>query len=261
MAFGSGTQTSYTNYTIPHIDNVTNMVGLFWDDLFEGSSNPTSKLLYYNDVPNHRFIVEWDSVGHYGGTSLRETFQAILLNPVYYPTPTGDGEIILQYRIVGEEGGCTVGFEDSTQTIGMQYLYNSTYDLTATDIRDGVAIKFTTKSPHVVVSVGEQKTESERVPSEFTLEQNYPNPFNPTTVIRYGLPVESRVSLKVYDVLGQEVCTLVDEVQTAGHKSVQWDSKTGRGFQAASGVYFTRLDVKGVNGSVFSEVRKMLLMK
>jgi hypothetical protein len=143
----------------------------------------------------------------------------------------------------------------------MQYLYNSTYDLTATDIRDGVAIRFTTKPPHVVVSVGEQRTAGERVPSEFTLEQNYPNPFNPTTVIRYGLPVESRVSLKVYDVLGQEVCTLVDEAQTAGHKSVQWDSKTGLGFQAASGVYFTRLDVKGVNGAVFSEVRKMLLMK
>jgi hypothetical protein len=99
------------------------------------------------------------------------------------------------------------------------------------------------------------------VPDKFTLDQNFPNPFNPTTIVRYSLPVESRVSLKVYDVLGQEICTLVDEVESAGHKFVQWDSKTGRGFQAATGVYFTRLEVQGVNGAVFSEVRKMLLVK
>jgi hypothetical protein len=98
-------------------------------------------------------------------------------------------------------------------------------------------------------------------PGNFSLAQNYPNPFNPTTVIKYALPVESRVSLRIHNVLGQEVCTLVDEVQSAGYRSVKWDSKTGSGFQAASGVYFTRLDVKGVNGEVFSEVRKMLLMK
>jgi hypothetical protein len=237
------------------------MVGLFWDDLFEGSSNPTSKLLYYADVANHRFIVEWDSVGHYSGTALRETFQAILFDPAFFPTPTGDGEILFQYRVVGEEGGCTIGIEDSTQTIGLQYLYNSVYNPTATYIRDRAAIRFTTRPPSILVSVGERRTEREVLPNEFTLEQNYPNPFNPTTIIKYGLPVESRVSLRIYDVLGQEVCTLVDEVQSAGHKLVQWDSKTGRGFQAASGVYFTRLEVQGVNGAVFSEVRKMLLVK
>jgi hypothetical protein len=149
LALGSGTQTSYTNYPLPHNDNVTNMVGLFWDDLFEGSNNPTSKLLYYGDVANHRFIVEWDSVGHYGGTTQRETFQAILYDPAFYPTPTGDGEIVFQYRIVGEEGGCTIGIEDSTQTIGMQYYYNGVYDPTATYIRDGAAIKFTTQPPSI----------------------------------------------------------------------------------------------------------------
>jgi hypothetical protein len=148
MAFGSGTQTSFTNYSLPHVDAITNMVAPFWDDLFEGSSNSTSKLLYYNDAINHRFIVEWDSVGHYGtATTLRESFQVILLDPNFYPTPTGDGDIIFQYRIVGEEGSCTVGVEDSTQTIGLQYLYNSTYASSATDIRDGLAIRWTTHPP------------------------------------------------------------------------------------------------------------------
>lgn len=261
LAPGSGTQTSFSNTTIPHSDNVNNMVALFWDDLFEGASNPTSKLLYWGDGSHHKFIVEWDSVGHYSGTTLRESFQAILFDPAYYPTPTGDGEIILQYRMVGEEGGCTLGFEDASQTIGLQYLYNGTYDISASDIRDGSAIKFTTKPPHVVVSVRDPMTGSNGIPVKFTLDQNFPNPFNPTTQIRYALPSESRVSLRVYDVLGQEVCTLVDEVQTAGYKSVTWNAKTDRGAQAASGVYFALLFVEETHGSVFSEVRKMLLVK
>ena len=125
------------------------MVALFWDDLFEGSSNPTSKFLYYSDAANHRFIVEWDSVGHYGGTTLRETFQAILLDPGVYRTPTGDGEIVFQYRIVGEETGCTLGIEDSTQAIGLQYVFNSAYSQTAMNIRDGSAIRFTTYPPTI----------------------------------------------------------------------------------------------------------------
>ena len=550
LAFGSGTQTSYTNYGLPHNDNVNNMVALFWDDLFEGSSNPTSKLLYYSDPANHRFIVEWDSVGHFSGT-LRETFEAILLDPAYYPTPTGDGEVILQYRMVGEEGGCTIGIENNTQTIGLQYLFNSTYAQTATEIRDGSVIKFTTKTPSIgstnmtvavlitqgwnlvsnpvlrpdsinavrrlyphaqsdyafrfdpvlgyvqspvmsngpgywakfpggdlnsitgtrlmsdsiavnagwniigsiseyvdtatiwtipsglrtsnyfgysggyvpvtrlapgqgywvksssagqfvlgssprltmtgitaseggglgalssltiadskgnlqtlyfgpdqgktlslpmfvmpplppvgafdsrfesadggtmvrthpgetkdvvefpisiqssaypltvewkivgggsyelidplggqrvparslsgtgafkVASSAVQKLvlrvlSSQEMPREFALSQNYPNPFNPSTLIRYALPVESRVSLRIYNVLGQEVGTLVNDVQGAGYRSISWDSRTAGGVQAASGVYFMRLRAEGANGAVFSDVRKMLLMK
>ena len=260
LAFGSGTQTSYNNGTLPCVDNVNSMVGLFWDDLFEGNSNPTSKLLYYSDVVNHRFIVEWDSVGHFSGT-LRETFEAILLDPVYFPTPSGDGEIVFQYRMVGEEGGCTVGIEDSTQRLGIQYLYNGAYDLSATDIRDGAAIKFTTRPPHLLVGVGNPEPGQQLLPLRFTMDQNFPNPFNPTTVIRYALPAQSRVSLRIYDVLGQEVCTLVDEVQSAGYRTVSWNSRTDRGVQAASGVYFARLIVEETHGSVFSEVRKMLLVK
>jgi hypothetical protein len=541
MAFGSGTQVAYTNYSLPHVDNIRNMVGLFWDDLFESNNNPTSKLLYHSDPANHRFIVEWDSVGHYGGTTLRETFQAILLDPAYYPTPTGDGEILFQYRVVGEEGACTIGTEDSTQTIGMQYLYNGAYNPTASDIRDDFAIRFTTHPPSIgstsiTVSVpimtawnlisnpvlrpdsmnvvrrlypnstwdyvfqftpgsgysqsptmqngpgfwgkfpgGELNTitglpisadsipvsagwnligsisvsvetslvvtdppgirssryfgysagyipvmhldpglgywvkasspglfilrpafaglrrgsnmevalagintltisderggaqslyfasnpdavvdvtsfempplppegafdarfESEEggtmmkvfcedgthpigirssgrlkiwwhivdgnsyhlidgssrlitrsmsgdgsaeidftkrlflqhegsrgLPREYELSQNFPNPFNPATVIKYALPVESKVTISVCNLLGQRVKTIVNnETQAAAFRSVVWDGTTVSGAQAASGVYFARLDARGVNGETFLQVRKMLLVK
>ncbi|GIK59529.1 MAG: hypothetical protein JETCAE03_06600 [Ignavibacteriaceae bacterium] len=88
-------------------------------------------------------------------------------------------------------------------------------------------------------------------PKEFKLEQNYPNPFNPSTVISYQLPVVSNITLKVYDILGSEVITLVNEQQEPGYYEVQFNAAN-----IASGMYVYRLQAGD-----FISVKKMLLIK
>jgi hypothetical protein len=103
--------------------------------------------------------------------------------------------------------------------------------------------------------------EENRIASDFKLEQNYPNPFNPRTVISYRLPVTSHVTLKVYDILGNEIATLVNEEKPAGEYEVEFSAIGGSGFggnayNLPSGVYFYLLKA----GS-FVETKKMLLLK
>jgi Tol biopolymer transport system component len=93
--------------------------------------------------------------------------------------------------------------------------------------------------------------ESKEIPTTFSLSQNYPNPFNPSTTIKYGLPKDVKVTLEVYNILGQRVAMLVDEEQKAGYYEVVFQNAN-----LASGVYFYR-----IQASMFSEIRKMVLVR
>ena len=96
------------------------------------------------------------------------------------------------------------------------------------------------------------------LPHQFALAQNYPNPFNPLTVIRYQLPVQSHVTLRVYNILGQVVATLVDGIRDAGYESVNFDAST-----LASGVYFYKIEATGVGNTriSFNDVKKMAIIR
>ena len=110
---------------------------------------------------------------------------------------------------------------------------------------------------------------AEDLPNDYRLFQNYPNPFNPTTEIRIQVSVFSHVMLKIYDVLGREIATLIDENKQQGSYSVPWDaSGAASGVSArggyASGVYFCRLSARPIEGghaSTFTDVKKMVVLR
>ncbi len=94
------------------------------------------------------------------------------------------------------------------------------------------------------------------VPGQFALSQNYPNPFNPATNIEFQLPQNSHVSLKIYDLQGRLVRTLLNQEMEAGSHRVAWDGRDERGNGAASGIYLYH--IKAGN---YVETRKMVLMR
>ena len=102
------------------------------------------------------------------------------------------------------------------------------------------------------------------VPQTFSLSQNYPNPFNGGTEIVFTLPEVSDVSIRVFDILGREVATLISSRLPASWSVpfyIEWDGLKSSGGRAASGTYFYRLEAKGVSGSHVVQVKKMLLIK
>ncbi len=100
----------------------------------------------------------------------------------------------------------------------------------------------------LITSIGESK---EDIPADLTLEQNYPNPFNGTTIINFSIPEQSKVALKIFDILGGEVETLLNKQIEGGVHSVEFD-----GSSLPSGIYFYRLQ-----SSDFTQTKKLLLLK
>ncbi len=134
-------------------------------------------------------------------------------------------------------------FTDSGVVVGNSYQYQlRSYDFDGTvhTYPDLITVEF---EPDVAL------------PTKYALEQNYPNPFNPTTRIEYALPEASEVSLKVFDMIGREVATLVSGRQSAGVQVINFNAAG-----LASRVYFYRIDARSQTGS-FSQTKKMMLVK
>ncbi|MCF7911264.1 MAG: hypothetical protein K9M99_01950 [Candidatus Cloacimonetes bacterium] len=148
-------QEGFMNWRIPGPGGPSPMISAFWDDLRCTSGN----VCYYNDSANHSFIIEWSRLQNEYNNA-EETFQIIVRNPVYYPTPTGDSEILIMYNEVNNVNSgnyradhgqyCTVGIEDQTGTIGLEYTYNNSYPDAAKALEDGMALLITTNSPAIL---------------------------------------------------------------------------------------------------------------
>ncbi len=147
MEMGASTFRMGENEPIPSATGPRRMIAPFWDDLDPRPSNGYGDIYYAYDTANHRWIVEFRSVAHYNDPGHRESFQVQFRDPQYYPTPTGDGEVVLLYDSVSIANENTVGIEDHTQTRGLQYVYNGSYNQSAAPLANGRAILVTTKAP------------------------------------------------------------------------------------------------------------------
>ncbi|RKY55291.1 MAG: hypothetical protein DRP89_03590, partial [Candidatus Neomarinimicrobiota bacterium] len=109
---------------------------------------------------------------------------------------------------------------------------------------------------YAVSTVSIDKDDTSPIPIEYELSQNYPNPFNPVTQIRFSIPVQEKVRIDVFDLLGRKIKTLVETDMTRGSYIVLWDGKDEFGSPVATGIYLYQL-----NAGSFSRVRKMILLK
>ena len=126
----------------------------------------------------------------------------------------------------------------------------------------GVAPSQFSVSQNFALNTATSVTAGAPAPSSYALLQNYPNPFNPSTKISFSLPGASVVTLRVFNLLGQQVATLVNGPMGAGLHELTWNGQDGEGRGLASGLYFYRIHVEGPDGrAAYDAVRKMLLLK
>ncbi|MBN2010364.1 Ig-like domain-containing protein [candidate division KSB1 bacterium] len=183
----------------------------------------------YEVLPRQGVVLSWQT-GHEFNNS---GFNVLRSNSI-----SGPYEQINDDLIPSNTDG-TYKFLDSHVKSGQMYFYK---------VAD-VSLSGTT-TEHDIIKVLVSK------PTEYELSQNYPNPFNPTTKINFQVPEQQWVTLKIYNIMGQEIATLVDEQREAGYHTAIWNGLDKNGNRATSGVYYYRI----IAGS-FVHTKKMVLMK
>jgi len=238
-------------------------LGPWWEDLNpEATRNPGEvSFRTLGSEPDRVFVIQWKNMRAYfdAATTTRLNFQVRLYETSniieYHYGP------LVRGTFVGSDLGAMIGFKDH---IGGDFHF---YDIAGKGIEPAGEI-VTNLSPLTdwpgpdscfviqTLTTGISSDEPPRVPTEIVLYQNYPNPFNPTTTIQYDLPNSNKVILKIYNTLGQEVRTLVNDIQDAGRKSVVWDGMDNVGQPVSSGVYVYRLKIGNE-----VKVRKMVVVR
>jgi len=196
-------------------------------------------------------------------------FNTHIYSQPVYKIPFGSRGNIIELGIANETEeklqGVRVEIENKPEWIKIEEMQNEIEEI-ASKSEALALIKFSVdktadinKEEEIKLTISDKKgLREEKVikveleaPKEFKLEQNYPNPFNPTTTISYQIPERSYVTIKVYDILGREIKTLVNENKEAGYYETEFDGK-----ELVSGIYIYRLMAKNYN-----ENKKMLLIK
>ncbi len=146
---------------------------------------------------------------------------------------------------------------DTTYLIPDTLVANTTYYWRVSSINLGGEGAYSGTAHFATTTTVGVEANNLQLPKQFALDQNYPNPFNPSTMIQYEIPTSAHVTLKIYDVLGRQVATLVDGIQAPNTYRISWNPAS-----LSSGVYFVRIQARSENGvSNFTDVKKLVFMK
>lgn len=210
-------------------------------------------------ITNSNFIIALavNCVGELFGID-QENGNLIRINPI-----TAEGEIIGPLNFAPGMFAQDADFDPSDGTLYWTAYNGTSGELRTIDVNTGNSTQQNIWSAVIYifgiqgdcVKTGVAQSQDE-IPTNFELFQNYPNPFNPATTIQYQMPNRSEVKLLIFSLLGQHVITLVDEVQSMGIHSVQWNGKDDTGTDVANGVYLSLLQTKE-----FVQVRKLALLR
>jgi hypothetical protein len=185
-----------------------------------------------------------------------------IINQFDYLEKTGTGEYALDYPDVAglpyyagiyNNGINNSGNDIRTMWFGFSFMYVREAEVTVPLMRNQVVRDIIAWMEN---DTNSNITEVEKLPKANSLKQNFPNPFNPTTTIKFGLRSKSNVSIKIYDVAGRLVKTLVNETRDAGRYEVTWDGTNNHNSTVASGVYFYKM-----NTNEFEQTKKMVLLR
>ncbi len=231
---GSDTTRAYTNQPIPSSSTPSKLIAVNWDDLVH-SNTGIGGVYWYYDPSIRAMIIQWDSLSYYSATSTRDKFQVIIFDTTY-TTTTGDNIIITQYMTANRYSSSTIGIEDQTQTIGIQYLFDGTYHPAAAPIQPQRAIKFVTNSPMGIIS----SEETQSLPISNAIVKVSPNPFKNYITIQLTHPplIKDKPIIRIYNASG---CL----VKTINTSYGIWNGTDENNNPLQSGIYF----VKTVNNS------------
>ncbi len=227
---------------------------------YERIDSSSAKIYRYDEnlgLPNNEYMID-DLLAEPGDTvfSHRMGFSASGFTIVLDESSFEKWGLIKTKRVFVQHNGLPEPFYSLSEDIGLDSMYfDFTNGSTNTYSLKGCIIDGTVYGDTTVVSVEDDEPP---LPFEFELAQNYPNPFNPSTTIKYQIPKLSFVTIKVYDVLGNEIVTLVNEEKPVGSYDIEFNATN-----LPSGIYFYQLRVYPAGGGAgnFIQTRKMVLLK
>jgi len=263
ISFITNDWTNFRNWDIPSALGPYGQVCAYWDDLIgeaytivDTTYHHDMRICHYYDEANNRFIIEWNKCFNRFDDISVEKFELILLDPAYYPTTSGNGEMQCNYHTINNPDATsnysTVGIENLIQSDGVLYTYANIYPASATPLENELAIKYTTDPPDPYYAVDEEPA---GMKSTLTI---YPQPSSGSTVISYYAKDASATNLTagIYNIKGQLVKEIIFDSSDNKCRQYTWNCLDDHNKKSPNGIYFVKIHE---NNS--TEIGKIIILR